>query len=72
MDDDEVAIEYLSKLTDNTDHLFYDLSYWYLALVYLKIGEIDKSKEITNFIIENRLTYADQAMMLKKEIKKIN
>lgn len=63
------AIKTFSAFESN-DYTFYtEAGQWYQALCYLKIKEIDKSKQILKTLVDRNTSYSGEAGELMKELK---
>lgn len=62
------AKQNLLLLTKKSDHLFYEQSMWYLALVNLKLGNIEEAKKLLEEIIVMNQFNALQAKSILKKL----
>ena len=59
----------LKELTYKNNHIFWEQSHWYLALVYLKQEKIDKASEILTFINEEDLANKSESKKILKSLR---
>lgn len=62
------AEKYLNQLIKNPNHIFWEQSYWYLSLVYLKQEKDDKAKLTLQTITNEKLSYASEAEKILKQL----
>ncbi len=62
------AEKYLQRLVNHSNHIFWEQSNWYLALLYLKQQKYDKAKLSLRTIVDERLSYTSKAEELLKQI----
>ena len=67
LDQSSQAITYLDKMADTEAELISNNKEWYLALAYLKIGNVDRSRRILTDIIENNSPFSSSASKLLNE-----
>ncbi|MDA3954410.1 MAG: hypothetical protein PF485_12250 [Bacteroidales bacterium] len=62
----QVASTFLNDLIIKKDHVFWEQSSWYLALVYLKQNELNKAENLFRKVVqENMARKADAEVILK-------
>lgn len=62
------AIKNFKIVLDKKNHLYYEQTYWYMGLSYLKIGEINKSKYYFKQIVNEDMVNSKQAKEILKNI----
>ncbi len=60
--------EYLSGLIQKKDHLFWEQSHWYLAMLYLKQNKKEKAKSVFKKIIDEEMVYKNEAKSILKKL----
>ncbi|PLX12912.1 MAG: hypothetical protein C0597_12395 [Marinilabiliales bacterium] len=60
---------YLNDLILKQDHLFWEQSHWYLALVYIEQEKVEQAKAIFEKIVKEKMTYASNAKKILKSFK---
>ena len=63
------AEEYLIDLTLKQNHLFWEQSNWYLALIYIKEGKTDTAKGLLNKIVDEDMANKSEAKLILRSIK---
>jgi len=59
----------LKELTYKNNHIFWEQSHWYLALVYLKQEKIEKASEIFEYICEEDMAHKTEAKKILKSLR---
>ncbi|MFP4025797.1 MAG: hypothetical protein ACLFVR_14835 [Thiohalospira sp.] len=62
------AEHYLTQLVNNPNQIFWEQSYWYLSLVYLKQNKITDAQKMLEFIIQENLNKASEANEVLEKI----
>ena len=66
LDDINEEKEYLNDLILKKNHIFWEQSHWYLALVYLKQNDMISAENILKQIVkENMIQKSDAQLILK-------
>jgi tetratricopeptide (TPR) repeat protein len=60
--------EYFLDLIRNRDHLFWEQSHWYLAMLYLKQEKKEKAKSIFKEILDKEMVYKNKAKRILKKL----
>ncbi len=60
------AEEYLNDLILKKNHIFWEQSHWYLALVYLKQNEMISAESILKKIVQENMTQKSDAQLILK------
>lgn len=63
------AEEHLIDLTQKQNHLFWEQSHWYLALIYIKKGKNDTAKSFLNKIINENMVNKNEAELILDSLK---
>ena len=63
------AEEYMIDLTLKQNHLFWEQSHWYLALIYIKEGKTDTAKGFLNKIVDEDMANKSEAKLILRSIK---
>jgi len=64
----QAAIQILSVISDNEDSSFTEEANWFLALFYLKNGQVEEGKTILNQIIKSKAWKQKEAATLLKSL----
>jgi tetratricopeptide (TPR) repeat protein len=59
----------LTELINAQNHVFLEQSYWYLGLLYLKQDNIEKAKEVFEFIVKEGMVKKIEAKKILKSLK---
>jgi tetratricopeptide (TPR) repeat protein len=62
------AEEYLSDLIQKKNHIFWEQSNWYLALVYLKQNEFDRATSVLRKVVQENMTQKPDAEIILKNL----
>ena len=63
------AEEYLVDLISRNNHIFWEQSHWYLAMLYLKDKKTDQAKSVLNEIVQENMTQKSQAYHILKSLE---
>lgn len=59
----------LIDLTNTRNHIFWEQTHWYLALLYLKQDDVEKAKKVFEVIIKDEMCRKTEAESILKSLK---
>jgi len=63
------AEEYLIDLSLKPNHIFWEQSHWYLAMIYIKQSKTEHAIEVLKKIVEQNMTYKQEAKRILRSIQ---